>query len=783
VRERGVLLDWGDFSCPQVRRDVRWAGAIIATAGAGSFAVHGLVRAWIHRWLAWSTTVYVYVAYQTLLLAGVVGFCYASPIAPLPTATALLLVAVIMLKSHSFVATNYAIYCEHVARYGTMLLESRLSPRHGSHHGRPASAPAGTFDAFLADGVPGAAAAAAAAAAGDGAPAAPRPHSTAAVFGGSKGAPGTHASSAHGSSPARAAAAARRRLNSSSSAAALVPPDSARSTGTSSVHEDGAAAGAGAAGGSGGKLTRSASRGQLRQRRRAKVGSSGSLTGMAAAASAAAPGKARAGSPSVPPVNDSEDEDADDRPSMDPPHLYGSGSANGGGGAYQSDSRDYGGDNEREDGGGKDGTAAVTEDEGRAFSGLSPLPSPTATAGAGSGRSATAAAAPGATGASHLPQPLTLPSTATAAGASGEGATGLSELRPPPGLPALDVTAAAADLGGGGGNDEGGDGADGGGDTPWPDHGTYADVPTAYAHEVAAAADDGGGRRGGGVDGAHFDGTVPPLLAALGGQPDIISGTREQKRRLIKAWPHNVTVRDFAYFLLAPTLVYEPRYPRTKAVRWRYVAHKSAQLALTLAAQYALLKQFLLPTLQHPSPPSSPALAAQASALVFDVMRLAIPSLTVWLLMFYSFFHCAMNITAELLRFADRCVGGSGKGGRGVGGGAGGVVALCCARFARSPRLSSTPLLFLLSPLAATSTPTGGMRRGWTRSGGRGTGRCTSSRCATCLWSCGTTRACTPASRCLRRSSSRRWVTSSYSASRSRRCGRGSSWECCCRSR
>ena len=35
-------------------------------------------------------------------------------------------------------------------------------------------------------------------------------------------------------------------------------------------------------------------------------------------------------------------------------------------------------------------------------------------------------------------------------------------------------------------------------------------------------------------------------------------------------------------------------------------------------------------------------------------MKLAMPSLAVWLLGFYAFFHCGMNVLAEVLRFADR---------------------------------------------------------------------------------------------------------------------------------
>jgi len=36
-------------------------------------------------------------------------------------------------------------------------------------------------------------------------------------------------------------------------------------------------------------------------------------------------------------------------------------------------------------------------------------------------------------------------------------------------------------------------------------------------------------------------------------------------------YPENLSVGDMYYFLLAPTLVYEPDFPRTESIRWRYV--------------------------------------------------------------------------------------------------------------------------------------------------------------------------------------------------------------------
>ncbi len=38
----------------------------------------------------------------------------------------------------------------------------------------------------------------------------------------------------------------------------------------------------------------------------------------------------------------------------------------------------------------------------------------------------------------------------------------------------------------------------------------------------------------------------------------------------------------------------------------------------------------------------------------FAMLKLALPSFSVWLLGFYGFFHCWLNICAELCMLADR---------------------------------------------------------------------------------------------------------------------------------
>jgi hypothetical protein len=107
----------------------------------------------------------------------------------------------------------------------------------------------------------------------------------------------------------------------------------------------------------------------------------------------------------------------------------------------------------------------------------------------------------------------------------------------------------------------------------------------------------------------------------------------------------HVTLSNFAYFMFcAPTLVYEPVFPRTESVRWRYVIQKLAECGFAVSLQYCLLAQFILPPLSRTS----------SGNRAVDVLRLALPSIIVWLLGFYSIFHCLMNALAEMARFADR---------------------------------------------------------------------------------------------------------------------------------
>uniref|UniRef100_A0A7S3CW48 O-acyltransferase n=1 Tax=Palpitomonas bilix TaxID=652834 RepID=A0A7S3CW48_9EUKA len=109
------------------------------------------------------------------------------------------------------------------------------------------------------------------------------------------------------------------------------------------------------------------------------------------------------------------------------------------------------------------------------------------------------------------------------------------------------------------------------------------------------------------------------------------------------AFPNSVTIGNFLYFLAAPTLVYETSYPRTQSIRWIYVLKKLGLMLACVLVQLTSFQQFMLPVLEH-----------DTGSVLFDMMKLGLPSFIMWIAGFVCLFHCFLNITAEVLKFADR---------------------------------------------------------------------------------------------------------------------------------
>lgn len=107
----------------------------------------------------------------------------------------------------------------------------------------------------------------------------------------------------------------------------------------------------------------------------------------------------------------------------------------------------------------------------------------------------------------------------------------------------------------------------------------------------------------------------------------------------------------FMFFLIdrvltpsvAPTLLYELAYPRTKTIRLSYVVQLTVPMLVCFALMYVIMMQFV-----------NPILSDTTSNLLYRIFRCSLSAFLMWLLLFFSVFHCALNLLAELTMFGDR---------------------------------------------------------------------------------------------------------------------------------
>eukprot|EP01102_Stenamoeba_stenopodia_P011475 TRINITY_DN3530_c0_g1_i1.p1 TRINITY_DN3530_c0_g1~~TRINITY_DN3530_c0_g1_i1.p1 ORF type:complete len:478 (-),score=68.88 TRINITY_DN3530_c0_g1_i1:64-1497(-) len=123
---------------------------------------------------------------------------------------------------------------------------------------------------------------------------------------------------------------------------------------------------------------------------------------------------------------------------------------------------------------------------------------------------------------------------------------------------------------------------------------------------------------------------------------------KTSNNKLSHVYPINVNFSNFFYYMMAPTLVYDPVFPRSIRIRKRYLLKEFVASLACWFMIYIIFVQFVLPVLKEDIDFLDP------TKMAFDCVRLAIPSILMWVLGFYAFFHCTLNFLSEMLRFADR---------------------------------------------------------------------------------------------------------------------------------
>lgn len=116
-------------------------------------------------------------------------------------------------------------------------------------------------------------------------------------------------------------------------------------------------------------------------------------------------------------------------------------------------------------------------------------------------------------------------------------------------------------------------------------------------------------------------------------------------------YPRNITLANLSYFWWAPTLVYQPLYPRSGPIRWGFLAKRVAEMAGLSMFIWIASAQYAAPLLQN-SLDKVQALAF--TSIAERIMKLSTISLVVWLAGFFALFHSYLNALAEIMRFGDR---------------------------------------------------------------------------------------------------------------------------------
>ncbi|KAI4250552.1 MAG: hypothetical protein L6R40_000152 [Gallowayella cf. fulva] len=116
-------------------------------------------------------------------------------------------------------------------------------------------------------------------------------------------------------------------------------------------------------------------------------------------------------------------------------------------------------------------------------------------------------------------------------------------------------------------------------------------------------------------------------------------------------YPRNVTISNLAYFWWAPTLVYQPVYPRSPSIRWLFVVKRVAECLGLGMFIWLASAQYAAPVLRN----SLDKMATLNIASIIErLMKLSTISLVIWLAGFFAVFQSILNALAEIMRFGDR---------------------------------------------------------------------------------------------------------------------------------
>lgn len=116
-------------------------------------------------------------------------------------------------------------------------------------------------------------------------------------------------------------------------------------------------------------------------------------------------------------------------------------------------------------------------------------------------------------------------------------------------------------------------------------------------------------------------------------------------------YPRNINWSNLCYFWWAPTLVYQPVYPRTTNIRWGFVFRRLLEVVGLSIVIWIASAQYAAPLLRNSL---DKMFTLDLVSIAERVMKLSTISLFCWLCGFFALFQSFMNALAEVMKFGDR---------------------------------------------------------------------------------------------------------------------------------
>lgn len=138
---------------------------------------------------------------------------------------------------------------------------------------------------------------------------------------------------------------------------------------------------------------------------------------------------------------------------------------------------------------------------------------------------------------------------------------------------------------------------------------------------------------------------------------DMDGITTPEEASLAIRFPDSLTLAHFLRFTWSPTMCFQFHYPTNSRRSWVAIIRHLGEMIICLALMKVLVEQYMIITVQNAfmknyfKPISVLTLFLHLSE---RLLKLSIPNLYVWLLMFLALFHHWLNVLGELTLFSDR---------------------------------------------------------------------------------------------------------------------------------